>query len=157
MTQTGRLIVVCGLPGAGKTTHATRLEAELGAVRMSADAWMGALGVNLHDEEFRARVEELQWAVAQRLLRLGMTVAIEWGTWGGGERDRLREGARALGAGVELHWCAVEMEEAIARVRRRGMEDPPLRREQMEGYFAVFQAPTAEEMALFDRVRRLGA
>ncbi len=117
---------------------------------------MEALGVTLHDEEFRARVEELQWGVTQRLLRLGMTVVIEWGTWGAGERDRLREGARRLGAAVELHWCDVGLEEAVVRVRRRGMEDPPLTREQIEGCFADFEAPTTEEMALFDRVERPG-
>lgn len=156
MTRAGRLIVVCGLPGAGKTTHAMRMEGEIGAVRLSADEWMGALWVTLHDEAFRARVEELQWTVAQRLLGLGMTVVIEWGTWGGGERDRLREGARALGAEVELHYLPVEMEEAIERVRRRGMEDPPMTREQMERSFAVFQAPTEEEMGMFDRVVRPG-
>lgn len=153
----GRLIIVCGLPGAGKTTHAVRLEQELPAVRMSADAWLAALGVTLHDEAFRARVEELQWVLAQQLLGLGLTVVIEWGTWGRGERDRLREGARAVGAAVELHWCEVGLEEAIKRVRLRGMEDPPLTREQMEGYFRVFQAPTEREMALFDRVERLGS
>lgn len=40
-----RLILVCGLPGAGKTTLARRLADEVPAVRLSGDEWMVALGI----------------------------------------------------------------------------------------------------------------
>ena len=39
----GRLILLCGIAGAGKTTLAKQLEAE-GAVRMCPDEWLDALG-----------------------------------------------------------------------------------------------------------------
>jgi len=45
-----KLIIVCGLPGAGKTTHAKLLE-ELGAIRFCPDEWMEVLSLDLHDEE----------------------------------------------------------------------------------------------------------
>ncbi|MEM6337611.1 MAG: AAA family ATPase [Bacteroidota bacterium] len=53
------LVITCGLPGAGKTTHARRLERELGAVRFGPDEWMEALGMDLYDEAGRlgARAE----------------------------------------------------------------------------------------------------
>lgn len=76
-----RLIIVCGLPGSGKTTLATALENSLGAIRFSPDDWMEALSINLWDEEKRARIEALQWKLAQQLLALGLVVIIEWGTW----------------------------------------------------------------------------
>src|SRR4051794_37583246 len=98
------LVVICGLPGSGKTTHARVLERELPAVRFCPDEWMRALGISLHDEARRDRVEQFQWTLAKRLLSLGQSVLIEWGTWGRSERDRLREEARALGARVELHY-----------------------------------------------------
>lgn len=145
-----KLIIVCGLPGSGKTTHAKKLEEELGAVRFCPDEWMQALSLSLHDEDKRAQIEALQWAQAQRLLALGQTVIIEWGTWGRSERDTLRLGARALGAAVELHFLSAPVEVLWEQVQRRGLEDPPLTRENLEQSAKVFQAPTIEEAELFD-------
>jgi predicted kinase/GNAT superfamily N-acetyltransferase len=147
----GRLILVCGLPGSGKTTHAIRLEGELRALRLCPDDWMSARGTDLYDAAARARIEALQWKLAQRVLALGRTVIIEWGTWGRSERDKLREGARGLGAEVELHYHAAPVEVLFERIQRRGMENPPIGRADLENWIASFQEPTAEEAELFDR------
>jgi predicted kinase/GNAT superfamily N-acetyltransferase len=148
----GKLIIVCGLPGAGKTTHAMRLEAELHALRLCPDEWMAARSISLYDAPARARIEALQWKQAQRMLALGRTVIIEWGTWGRSERDSLRLIARALGAGVELHFLSAPVELLFERIRRRGMENPPIPRAELEHWIASFQAPEAEEGALFDKM-----
>jgi predicted kinase len=145
-----RLIVVCGLPGSGKTTRARALEARLRGVRFSPDEWLVALALDLYDEERRGRVEALQWQLARTLLSLGLVVIIEWGTWGRSERDALRLGARALGAAVELHYLDAPFDVLFERIRRRGMEHPPITREALAQWRAAFQAPTSEEMALFD-------
>ena len=60
-----RLIIVCGLPGSGKTKLAKAIESRLRAVRFSADDWMDALSLNLWDEEKRGKIEALQWKFAQ--------------------------------------------------------------------------------------------
>ena len=39
-----RLILTCGLPGAGKTTLAQQLAADRDALRLTKDEWMWALG-----------------------------------------------------------------------------------------------------------------
>lgn len=146
-----RLIIVCGLPGSGKTTLAKELESRLHAVRFSADEWMDALSVNIYDEEKRGKIEALQWKVGQELLARGLTIIIEWGTWGRSERDTLRLGARALGAAVELRYLSATADVLFDRIQRRGVENPPIERAALTRWFEMFQAPTPEEMALFDK------
>src|SRR5947209_2795030 len=145
-----RLIVLCGLPGSGKTTFGKVLEAKLPAVRFAPDEWMNALSLDLYDEERRAKIEQLQWTLAQRLLQLSLMVIIEWGTWGRSERDRLRLGARALGAAVELHHLSAPPDVLFERIQRRGMESPAIERSALLQWTELFQAPTPEEIALFD-------
>jgi predicted kinase len=150
VSRSARLILICGLPGSGKTTLAKRLESSLGAIRLSADDWMDALAVNLWNEEARARVEALQWVFAQRLLALGNVVIIEWGTWSRSERDALRTQARALGAAAELHHTSAPPDVLLERIQRRALEDPPITREQLSQWLQAFEVPTAEEMSLYD-------
>lgn len=145
-----RLIILCGLPGSGKTTLAKALERRLHAVHLCPDDWMDALSIDLYDEEKRARIEALQWKLGQQLLSLGLIVIIDWGTWGRSERDALRIGARALGAAVELHFLQAPAEVLLSRIELRGRENPPITSEALSQWLEVFQAPTSEEMALFD-------
>ncbi|MEM1382242.1 MAG: ATP-binding protein [Pseudomonadota bacterium] len=149
------LFIVCGLPGAGKTTHARTLAQTLDAVRFNPDEWMQAIGFDLWDEAARDRIETLQWQIAQTVLAAGAPCIIEWGTWGRAERDALREGARALGAAVELHYLSAPPEVLLERIRRRGAEDPAVTLEDLEGWLAVFQAPTAEEFECYDASRTI--
>lgn len=151
-SNSARLIIICGLPGSGKTTLAKCLEESLHAIRLAPDEWMDALAINLHEEESRARIEALQWQFGQKLLKLGLVVIIEWGTWGKSERDALREGARQLGAAVELHYLSAAPEILFERIQRRGMENPPIKREDILRWAEIIQVPTEEEMNLFDPV-----
>jgi predicted kinase len=146
-----RLIIVCGLPGSGKTTRAKVLESRLRAIRFSPDDWMDALSLDIYDEESRGKIEALQWKLAKQLLPLGLVVIIEWGTWGRAERDSLRLGARALGAAVELHYLSAPVDVLFERIQRRGLEKPPIMRDALRRWFEMFQEPTPEETALFDK------
>jgi len=145
-----RLIIVCGLPGSGKTTLSKSLEGKLHAVRFAPDEWMNALSIDLYDEERRGKIEALQWKLGQELLALGLTIIIEWGTWGRSERDSLRLAARALGAAVELRYLSAPADVLFDRIRFRGAENPPIDRNTLSRWFEMFQAPTPEERALFD-------
>jgi len=111
---------------------------------------MDVLGINLHEQESRSRIEALQWSLGQQLLNLGLVVIIEWGTWARSERDALRDGARAAGAAVELHHVSAPAEILIERIHRRARENPPIPEDEIYEWFRVFQAPTEEEFALYD-------
>jgi predicted kinase len=141
---------VCGLPGSGKTALARVLERRLRAIRFSPDEWMEALSLNLYDEERRGKIEALQWKFGRELLALGLTVIVEWGTWGRSERDTLRLEARALGAAVELHYLSAPVDILFERLQRRARENPPIERDPLSRWFEMFEAPTREELALFD-------
>jgi predicted kinase len=146
------LILVCGLPGSGKTTHALELEASLRAIRLCPDEWMDALSLDLWNEQMRQKIERLQGLLALRLLATGLTVIIEWGTWARSERDELRLKARELGATVELHYLFAPVDVLFERLQKRGREKPPITRAQLLQWINVFQVPSIDEQALYDRV-----
>ena len=149
-----RLILTCGLPGAGKTELATRLAAGRGAVRLTKDEWLWALGTTPWDEPARERVERELWRFAQDLLRLGVSVILDFGLWARHERDDMRCAARALGVGVELHYLDVPGDELWRRIETRNAEPPwdthPIRTTDLERWRRLFQPPDADELALFD-------
>jgi predicted kinase len=152
----GTLIIICGLPGSGKTTHAQEI-AQPGAIHLDADEWMRALGIRYLDEASRHQIEALQWTRAKGLLALGQTVIFESGPWSRGQRDVLRRQARALGAAVELHCFTSPLDVLLERVRRRSPEDAEITRELLEEWSSKFRAPNSFELALYDKAFRGGS
>ncbi len=147
------LLIICGLPGTGKTTLAKQFEANEPAVRLCPDEWMQKLGVSLWDEEMRARIESIQADLAGRLLELKTSVIIEWGTWGRDERIALAELAHSKGAMVELHWLHVhDPDELWKRIQKRNLEAPPIERHQLDEWIAAFQEPQKDELEAYDEV-----
>lgn len=139
-----RLILMCGLPGAGKTTQARRLAATLPAIRLSPDEWLTGLDLSLFDLPRRDRVEKLLWQHARDLLRLGQDVILENGFWGRTERAGYRDTARALGATVHLHYLDTPLD--VLKHRRRDL----LTAAAMDDCAALFEAPDAAELATYD-------
>ncbi len=148
------MILTCGLPGAGKTTLATQLAADRGAVRLTKDEWLIALGSSPWDEPTREKIEHELWRLAQELLRLGTSVVLDFGLWAREERDELRSAARALGVGVELHFLDAPVDELWRRVHTRNAAPPwdshPIRRADLDRWRRAFQGLDEDELALFD-------
>jgi predicted kinase len=152
-TSVGRLVLICGLPGAGKTTLARRLEAEFPSVRLCPDEWLASLGMDLFDVIARSRIEHALWLHAQQLLRLGVTVVMENGFWDRAKRDDIRHVARALGAAVELRYLDVPIDELSRRLDIRAATNSAvdLTPAHLAEWAPLFEAPTHAELELYDR------
>jgi predicted kinase len=146
------LTVLCGLPGSGKTTRASALAQERGAVRLCADEWLRALDLDLFDATARSLVESQLTSLATDLLRLGQHVVLEHGGWREEERAEMLSDARDAGAAVEILVLDLPVDELWSRLERRnGMRgEVVILREQLEHYAAGFERPDDRELARYD-------
>lgn len=148
------LMLICGLPGAGKTTLSRKLVEEASATLLNPDTEMVQRKLDLLDESARAKVEADLWSQAKELLRAGNSVILDNGFWGRKERDRLRVEARQLGVGVKLYYLDVPLDELWVRVQARNKTDESngvqLTRKQLENAASWIEPPTPEELELYD-------
>jgi len=147
-------MLTCGLPGAGKSTLAAQLAAGRGAVRLTKDEWLWALGSSPWDRLTGEKIEQELWRLAQEILSLGLSVVLDFGLWARIERDEMRTVARGLGVGVELHYVEVPTDELWRRIVARNSAPPwnnaPIGRADLDEWLDIFEAPEAAELALFD-------
>src|SRR5262249_14717297 len=105
-------------------------------------------------EPTREKVEHELWHLAQEILRLGVSVVLDFGLWARIERDEMRSAARGLGVGVELHYLDVPTDELWRRIQARNSQPPwdshPIRRPALDGWLSLSQARDAAEWALSD-------
>ena len=150
----GRLVVITGLPGSGKTNLATELARSMPAVRMCPDDWMMSSGIDLWNDRVRSRIEQFQLDLALNLLCAGANVVIEWGVWTREEREALRDAARAVGAAVELRHVSAPIDELWRRIVERDLEGRwgarSITRAELEEWSEAYEPPTEEELATYD-------
>ena len=153
------LILVCGLPGAGKTTLAKELARERGAIRMCPDEWIEAVLEDPKNARERDRlrdpIENLQWDLSKEYLRKGLTVILENGLWSEAERTQYTCEGLEIGANIELYYLeAPSFERLWERVAKRNIEtaDGPfvLTESDLKDAWNVFEAPTREEIEFYD-------
>lgn len=150
-TTPGRLVVITGLPGSGKTTLAGALADSMPACRMCPDDWMMTAGIDLWDASARARIEAFQLELSLDLLRQGHHVVIEWGVWTRAERDALREAAEAIGATMELRYVTADIDELWRRIVERDLEgrwgSRSITRAELDEWARIYEPPTEQELA----------
>ena len=153
-----RLYLVCGLPGAGKTTRSRQIVDGVGALHLCADEWVLGLGRSLVDFEFWIRLQDCLLAHASELLRRKLSVVIEFGSWHREERERIRQVAAREGAKSELHFVNAPLDELVRRVRARGgPHAEALATNVLLKDYGKFEEPTPAEIARFDRYVGPGA
>jgi predicted kinase/uncharacterized glyoxalase superfamily protein PhnB len=120
-----RIHLVIGPVGAGKSTFATGLARDHGAVRLTLDEWMARLfspdrpdaGVIEWYVERAARCLDQIWSLAEAMLELGADVVLEIGLLKRGERDDFYR--RVADANCEL---TIHVLDASRELRRERVE-----------------------------------
>lgn len=151
------LHLMVGLPCSGKTTYARAHQEEWNAIVFTPDVWQLFLfGNDFHGadcspehDHVHSQVEALIWMQAERLLRMGVNVVLDFGFWAREERDDFRERARKLGAQCQIHYMDVPEEELLRRLEFRNRHNDgdvfSIAPEDLKQWIVQFEAPDAAE------------
>jgi predicted kinase len=150
LSGTATLILMVGLPAAGKTTRAEELAATHQALRLTPDHWMIPLFGDSMAGGQRWVLEGRLISVALQALRLGTSVVLDYGLWGRDERSALRWLARSAGAACQLVYLPVDRDTELARIARRQETAPhqtfAMSEAEVDAWRQQFQAPDATEL-----------
>lgn len=144
---------LCGLPASGKTTYAKRLEAEMGAVRLTLDARMMAkYDYSIFDEEYGRLVvaeKEQMWVEAQEYLAHGRGVILDWSLWSRPARQQWTNRVTTAGYTYKLIYLKVPLAILRQRLTTRNAQQPPQTHHisvaELERFSQIFEPPTSDE------------
>jgi predicted kinase len=145
------LLLMVGLPGAGKTTRAKQLALAHRALRLTPDEWMIPLFDGTQPDGKRDVLEGLLITMALQALRAGTNVVLDFGLWGRDERSALRWLARSAGASCQVVYLPVDKDVQRARITHRQATAPhqtfPMTETDTDRWREQFQVPDAAELA----------
>ncbi len=144
------LVLMVGLPAAGKTTRAAELAAAHQALRLTPDHWMIPLFGDSMAGGKRFVLEGRLISVAVQALRLGTSVVLDYGLWDRDERSALRWLARSARAACQLVYLPVDKNVQLARIAHRQETTPhqtfPMSEADVDAWREQFQVPDAAEL-----------
>jgi hypothetical protein len=152
--------LICGLPGAGKTTLAKKIEEENRALRFSLDEWLITLfgRYEITPDNHAAHVERVLacrsviWMMAERALRLGVDVILDDGFFLKEHRGQYKDLILKAGANPKLYFVDVDSEKLLTRLHNRNSDLPTnnfaIENDLMTYFFSLFEPPTSDEMEL---------
>ncbi|WNV84685.1 ATP-binding protein [Umezawaea sp. Da 62-37] len=144
------LLLMVGLPGAGKTTRAKELAAAHRALRLTPDEWMIALFDGSQPDGKRDLLEGRLVTLALQALHVGTDVVLDFGLWGRDERSALRWLAVSVGASCRVIYMPVDEDVQRARIAHRQAAAPhttfPMTETDMDTWRKQFQVPDTAEL-----------
>lgn len=148
------LHLIVGLPCSGKTTLARDLERSLPALRLTPDEWhLRLFGDDLNHPKHNTRhnlIETMLWEIAERALKMGTNVILDFGFWAKVERDDYRARAARLGAQTQIHFQDIPLATLIARLAERNAAQTPgtfqIDEARLREWSNLFQPPDADEL-----------
>jgi predicted kinase len=140
--------------GAGKTTRAREISSARHAVLITPDEWMIPLfGRDFRNDEYPRRrdiVEGLLISMALDILRVGVSVVLDFGCWAKNERSALRFLAESVGAICEVVYVPLSTHDQVRRVTERWEASPqsqfPITEKDLAKWAHLFEVPTTEEL-----------
>jgi len=144
------MLLMVGLPGAGKTTLAKELAGANRALRLTPDHWMIPLFGDPMADGKRFALEGRLISVALQALRRGTSVVLDFGLWGRDERWALRWLAHSAGASCRVIYLPVDKDVQLARIAHRQATAPhqtfPMNEADVDAWREQFQVPDAAEL-----------
>lgn len=151
----GKVIMMCGVCGSGKTTYAKKKEQE-GYIRLSIDEEMwklyGRKGIDYPEEQYEKLSEQVEAALQKKLLSLiqqGKDVVIDFSFWSKENRNVYKELIQKAGAETELVYMKASKELLQKRLYKRNQvlnANSPfvITDELLEHHYHAFQEPCGE-------------
>ena len=147
-------MLMCGIPGSGKSTYARALEGR-GFTRLSIDevvwARIGRDAAELEPDEYdrlKRTAEQELWHELLRLLDARQPVVIDYSFWDRSRRHRYKAEIERRGCRWELVWLKVDFETVRRRLairnQQHGANSVTVDDELLKRYFASFEEPVGE-------------
>lgn len=160
-----RLILVCGLTGAGKTTYSNKLANEIDGIKFSIDPWMQRMfGKDMTSLDFDwmmervNRCQEQILEVSQQIINNDGNVILDLGFTTRDQRNAVINQAKEFGAKPEIHYLEAPVETRRERVKKRNIEkDPEVYSFEVTDFMfnfmePRFQVPEGDELELVTKV-----
>ena len=153
-TERGIVVMMCGLPGSGKSTYARALERR-GYTRLSIDevvwARIGRDAAELDPqmyERLRSAIELELWDELIRLMEARAPIVIDHSFWSRATRDRYKAAIERHGCRWELIRLSADLETLRRRLADRNQQNDAnsvtVSDELLNRYFAGFEEPVGE-------------
>ena len=152
--QPGLVVLMCGLPGSGKSTYAQMLEKQ-GFTRLSIDevVWrrIGRDPAELPPESYeqlKAEIEAELWDELVSHVQARRPVVVDYSFWSRERRERYKALIEQHGGRWKLVHLRASVETLLQRLRLRnnlsGANSVTVSEELLQRYAASFEAPQGE-------------